>query len=140
MTSTLQSLKLKQTAFYRFKMASVAISGEICFLTSEKHTWRVLHSRSISGVRLQIQMKCGLKREYGVQPQSQRCIASLSNHQTRGWIEPSHCGENKSALMILNNFQSPAIDDTPDPSARAGRISKDMQILAFPIVDVFDRS
>lgn len=100
----------------------------------------MLYSRSISGVRLQIQMKCGLKREYGVQSQSQRCIASLSNHQTRGWIEPSHCGENKSALTILNNFQSPALDDTPDPSGRAGQISRDVQTLAFLFLDVFDRS
>lgn len=71
---------------------------------------------------------------------TERCIASLSNHQTRGWIEPSHCGENKSALTILNNFQSPALDDTPDPSVRAGQISRDMQTLAFPFLDVLDRS
>lgn len=57
-----------------------------------------------------------------------------------GWIEPSHCGENKSALTILNNFQSPALDDTPDQSGRAGQISRDMQTLAFPFLDVFDRS
>ncbi|KAL1274705.1 hypothetical protein QQF64_027519 [Cirrhinus molitorella] len=83
-------------------------------------------------------MKCGLKQEYGVQ--SQRCIASLSNHQTRGWNEPSHCGENKSALTILNNIQSPALDGTPEPSGRAGQISRDMQTLAFPFLDVFDRT
>lgn len=92
-------------AFYRFKMASVAISGEICFFKGKT---------SAGGVRLQDRMKCGLKREYG----GVQCFPLKSSDSGVDRAFPLR--RKQICSYDPYDIQSPASDDTPDPSGRAG--------------------